>query len=73
MSYIGLDVHKRFSRMGCFDPATGEVHDLGSVSNDASALEEVLEALPYPKTVVLEAGRSSYYMAGLLESMAEEV
>ena len=73
MIWIGMDVHKRFSRMGCFDPATGEVHDLGSVSNDASALEEVLEALPCPKTVVLEAGRSSYHMAGLLESMAEEV
>ncbi len=23
MIYVGLDVHKRFSRMGCFDPATG--------------------------------------------------
>jgi len=45
MMYVGLDVHKRFSRMGCFDPATGEVHDLGSVSNDASALEE---AAPVP-------------------------
>jgi len=46
MIYIGLDVHKRFSRMGCFDPATGEVHDLGSVSNDASALQGALEELP---------------------------
>jgi transposase len=73
MIYIGLDVHKRFSRMGCFDPATGEIHDLGSVSNEPSALEEALEELPSPKTVVLEAGRSSYHMAGLLESMAEEV
>jgi len=76
MIWVGLDVHKRFSRMGCFDPATGEVHDLGSVSNDASALQGALERLPCPKTVVLEAGRrgrSSYHMAGLLESMAEEV
>jgi transposase len=73
MIWIGLDVHQRFSRMGCFDPATGEIHDLGSVSNESSALEEALEELPSPKTVVLEAGRSSYYMAGLLESIAEEV
>jgi len=73
MIWIGLDVHQRFSRMGCFDPASGEIHDLGSVSNDTSALEEALEGLPCPKTVVLEAGRSSYHMAGLLESMAEEV
>jgi transposase len=60
MMWVGLDVHKRFSRMGCFDPATGEVHDLGSV-------------MPSPRTAVLEAGRSSYHMAGLLESMTEEV
>ncbi len=73
MIWIGLDAHKRFSRMGCFDPASGEVGDLGSVSNDAWALEEALEELPSPKTVVLEAGGSSYYMAGLLESMAQQV
>ncbi len=73
MIWVGLDVHQRFSRMGCFDPATGEIHDLGAVSNEATALEEALEELPSPKTVVLEAGRSSHYMAGLLESMAEEV
>lgn len=24
MIYVGLDVHKGFSRMGCFDPAIGE-------------------------------------------------
>jgi hypothetical protein len=73
MIWIGLDVRKGFSRMGCFDPATGEVHDLGSASNEESALEEALEELPSPKTVVVEAGRTSYYMTGLLESMAEEV
>ena len=31
MIYVGLDVYTRFSRMGCFGPATGEVYDLGSV------------------------------------------
>jgi len=40
MIYVELYVHKRFSRMGCFDPATGELHDLRSVSNEAWALEE---------------------------------
>jgi len=73
MIYIGLDVHKSHSRMGAFDPATGEVQDLGSVSNEASVLEEALERLPSPRTVVLEAGRSSHYMAGRLEPMAEQV
>jgi transposase len=73
MIWVGLDVHKRFSRLGCFDPATGEIHDLGSVSNEEAALEGALGQLPPPRTVVLEAGRSSYHMAGLLESMAQEV
>jgi transposase len=73
MIYVGLDVHKGFSRMGCFDPASGEVQDLGKVSNELEALAHRLGQVPVPKTVVLEAGRSSYHMAGLLESMAEEV
>jgi len=73
MIYIGFDVHKRFSRVGLFDPATGELQDLGSVNNDQQALEAQLAQMPAPKTVVLEAGRSSYYMARLLESMAEQV
>ena len=73
MIHVGLDVHKGVSRMGCFDPATGEVQDLGSVSNEREALAHRLGQLPAPKTVVLEVGRSSYYMAGLLESMVEEV
>ena len=73
MYYVGLDVHKRFSRMGVFDPATGELQDLGAVSNDRHALDAQLVQIPGPKTVVLEAGRSSYHMARLLESMAEQV
>jgi hypothetical protein len=73
MIWIGLDVHKGFSRMGMFDPASGEVQDLGTVGNDPAALEGRLRELPCPKTVVLEAGRSSYHMAGVLEAMAEQV
>ena len=73
MIWIGLDVHKRFSRMGIFDPATGELQDLGEVSNDREELQVRLEQVGSPKTVVLEAGRSSYHMAGLLESLADEV
>jgi len=73
MIWVGLDVHKGFSRMGMFDPASGAVQDLGTVRNEPCALEEKLSELPAPKTVVLEAGRSSYHMAGLLEAMAEQV
>ena len=70
MIYIGLDVHKRFSRMGMFDPAPGDLQDLGEVSNGREALQVRLEQVASPKTVVLEAGRSSYHMAGLVESLA---
>jgi len=73
MIYVGLDVHKGFSRMGMFDPATGELQDLGQVSNDRHALQASLQGMRGPKTVVLEAGRSSHYMAALLEPMAEQV
>jgi len=73
MMYIGLDVHKEYSRMGAFDPATGEVRDLGEVSNEARALESRLGELASPKAVVIEAGRSSYHKAGLLDAMAEQV
>lgn len=73
MIYVGLDVHKRFSRMGSFDPATGELQDLGEVSNDREALRMRLEQIASPRTVVLEAGRSSYFVAGLLERLAEQV
>jgi len=73
MIYVGLDVHKRFSRMGSFDPATGDLQDLGEVSNDREALEMRLEQVASPRTVVLEAGRSSYYVAALVEALAEEV
>jgi transposase len=73
MMWVGLDVHKRFSRMGSFDPATGDLQDLGEVGNDQEALRMRLEQVASPKTVVLEAGRSSYHVAGILESLADEV
>jgi transposase len=73
MIYVGLDVHKGFSRMGMFDPATGELQDLGQVSNNRHTLEAQMKRIGSPKTVVLEAGRSSHYMAALLEPMAEQV
>ena len=69
MIYVGLDVHKGFSRVGVFDPATGVLEDLGTVSNEPAALEARMRELPSPKTVVLEAGRNSYHLAGLLEAV----
>lgn len=73
MRYVGLDVHKGFSRMGAFDPATGELSELGEVVNQKEALASALAQVPGPKTVVLEAGRNSHWFAALLEPMAEAV
>jgi hypothetical protein len=33
MINVGLDVHQWFSRVGVFDPASGDLEDLGTVSN----------------------------------------
>jgi len=73
MIYVGVDVHKSFSRVGAFDPATGEIQDLGEVRNEREALAARVSQLASPKTVVLEAGLCSYHMAGLLEAIAEQV
>ena len=73
MVYVGLDVHKGFSRMGVFNPADGELRDLGNVRNEPSELAAQLAQVPDPKTVVLEAGRQSHYWASLLERFAERV
>ena len=73
MMWIGLDVHKSFTSVGGFDPATGEVMDLGRVRTERDELIEALEQLPEPKGVVLEAGRSSWAVAGWLEAYAQQV
>jgi len=73
MIYVGLDVHQGFSRVGVFNPATGELADLGKMSNEPSQVAAQLARIAGPKTVVLEAGRSSHHMAALLEPLAEEV
>ena len=72
MMWIGLDVHKRFSRMGIFDPATRDLQNLVEVSNDREAFQLRLEQVASPRTVVLEAGPNSYHMAGLVESLDDE-
>jgi len=73
MIWVGLDVHKGFSRMGMFDPATGELQDLGEVRNDRDEMAARLGGMAGPKTIVLEAGRSCHYTAAMLEPMADQV
>lgn len=73
MIYVGLDVHKGFTTMGQFDPATGELTHLGEVPTEPEALGKALAALPGAKTVVLEAGRKSHWLAAALEPHATQV
>jgi len=73
MLYVGLDVHKSFTSMGSFDPATGELHDLGAVATDPERLAEALTAVADPKIAVLEAGRNSWWLAAQVEPYVDEV
>jgi transposase len=73
MLYVGLDVHKGFTTMGLFDPATGELEHLGNVSTGRKELCQALARLPAPRTVVLEAGRKSHWVAAMVEPCADQV
>jgi len=73
MIYIGLDVHKGYSRAGLFNPATGELKDLGNVRNQLEDMAKLLEQIPEEKCIVLEAGRNCHWMAATLEPLAQQV
>ncbi len=73
MKWIGLDVHKSFTTIGLFDPASGEMKPMGEVATTEPALSHALRRIRGAKTVVLEAGRKSWWVAARLESQAEAV
>jgi len=73
MNWIGLDVHLKFSRLGVYVPAEGDLHDGGEVATEREALAARLAEIPGPKTVVLEAGRNCHHLAAMLEVMADQV
>ncbi len=73
MIWIGIDVHKSFSRMATFDPATGELQDLGTVPSAWEGLQEEVRRIEGEKTVVIEAGRNSHFLAAKLEAVAQQV
>jgi len=54
MIYIGLDVHKRFSRMGCFDPATEEAPDVVQQGREVAHAPQDISSLA-PKQSPSEA------------------
>jgi transposase len=73
MLYVGLDVHKSFTTIGLFDPATGELSHLGDVPTGQQELTEALARIPGAQTVVLEAGRKSHWVAAMVEPCAQAV
>jgi len=73
MKWIGLDVHKSFTTMGLFDPATGELAHLGNVPTGQQELTQALGRVPGAKAVVLEAGRKSHWAAAMVEPCAQQV
>lgn len=71
MLYIGMDVHSKMSTYEAIDPVSGEMHREHRVLN-----EEVVSkvgALPSPKRVIIEAGRTSWVWYQRLSEVAEEV
>ena len=73
MRYVGIDVHKGFPRVESFDPATGEVQDHGSAPTRWELLCGGVGQMEGEKTVVLEAGRTSHFLAAKLERAASRV
>jgi hypothetical protein len=73
MLYVGIDVHKSFSRIATLDPATGERRDLGNVPTHWELLQAEVAHLEGEKTVVLEAGRNSHFLAAHFEAVADQV
>ncbi len=73
MIWIGIDVHKSFSRIATFDPATGELQDLGTVPSAWEGLQAEVRRIEGEKTVVIEAGRNSHFLAAKLEAVAQQV
>ena len=73
MRYVGIDVHKSFSRIAAFDPATGAVQDVGNVPSHWELLCAEVQRVEGEKIVVIEAGRTSHFLAAKLEAVAAQV
>lgn len=71
--FVGLDVHESFTTVAAYDPATGSLGIVGTADTHSAQLEELIGQVPAPRVVVLEAGRSSHWLAARLEAVAAEV
>ncbi len=71
MICIGLDVHKKDTTVAWTDTETGELGEPYAVAT--GQVSEHLTALPGAKRVVMEAGDSSFFLAGKLRSCRVQV
>jgi len=70
--FMGVDHHKQYSHMTVMD-AGGQVLKADRMLNFRRDVEEFLRDLDEPLEAVIEAGRSSYGMADLLEELGVRV
>jgi transposase len=71
MYYMGVDYHKQYSHLTVLDKG-GKVLRSGMVTNDQEDIRRFLVGLENVKPVV-EAGRTSYVMADMLEWMGIDI
>jgi transposase len=72
MNFMGIDQHKQYSHMTLMDEE-GEVLKSEKVFNSREEIRRFIEGVDGDIRAVVEAGRTSYVMADLLESMDIEV
>ena len=68
MNFIGIDHHKQYSHMTVLGEK-GKVIKADRIWNTHKEVEEFLSGLDKEMTGVVEAGRSSYTMVDLMESL----
>jgi len=69
MRHIGLDVHKRDTKVCWMDDGTGEISGRTTVST--SEVLSTIRALPGERCVVLEVGAQSWFLARALMSLPQ--
>ena len=72
MNFMGIDQHKQYSHMTLMDEC-GEVLRSDRVLNSREEIRQFIEGADGQIRAVVEASRTSYVMADLLESMNIEV
>jgi len=67
MSYLGLDLHCKWTTLRGFGPETGEVWERERISNEPEAMAAALRELPGPLYGVMETGTNAWAVYRALE------